>query len=333
MAGKNKSARVLVVDDEPDLRELLLDALVDEDVTVRLAASGSEAIRMACDEAPDLLITDLRLGDCCGTEVIDRLRDIVGDVPAVVITGCRDSELLVKASRYRPIELMSKPLDIERLRDTLRRELKRIDKGRRSEQRARRLRRLARHVNIERKMVSQQLDSTCADLTAAYQTLSGQMALQQVVMSYQNELLGARIDDDVFRSLFQTFVKRSGPVFGMALVCDTEAELHLIGRFGVPHPDKAGFCRLLADPLIENMLQGPRCAIIDAWGQRDIFDERTHKFLPGLTLLTMPLMPCPGELIGLVVLYRKGEQPFTGADIELAELLANPTAAAVHRNG
>lgn len=329
---KKKISHVLVVDDEPDLRELLLDALADDDMEISAAATGAEAIEMASDHAPDVVITDLRLGDCRGADVIDQLRSIVGDVPIVVITGCHDSESLVEASRRQPIELMTKPLDIERLRRTLRRELQRIDKGERSKLRARRLRHLARDVNIERKLIHGQLESTCADLTAAYRTLSEQMALQQVVMNYQNDLIGATTDDDVFRSLFHLFVRRSGPVFGMALVCDAEADLRIAGRFGVPFPDKGGFCTRLSDPLIDQMLQEPHCAVIDAWQEKDRFDERIHKFLPGLTLMTMPLMPSPGELIGLVVLYRKGEQPFTDLDVSLAEMLSLPTAMAVRRN-
>lgn len=331
MAPK-KMVHVLVVEDEPDVRELLIDALADEDVTIRTAASGAEAIKLASSHAPDMLITDLLLGDCWGTDVIDQLRGIVGEVPAVVITGCDDSKSLVEASRHRPIELMTKPLDIERLRSTLRDEIKRIDKDKRNKLRAKRLRHLAREVNLERKLIHGQLESTCADLTAAYRTLSGQMALQQVIMSYQNDLIRAKTDDDVFRSLFHLFVTRTGPVFGIALVCDAEAELRIVGRFGVPFPDKHAFCTRLSEPLIEQMLQEPRCAVIDGLAQKETFDEQIHKFLPGIMLMTMPLTPSPGEFIGLVVLYRKGEQPFTDVDVSLGELLALPTAMAIQRN-
>ena len=46
----------------------------------------------------------------------------------------------------------------------------------------------------------------------------------------------------------------------------------------------------------------------------------------------MPLIPAPGEMIGLVVLYRKGEQPFCDSDMAMAEMIALPTALAVRRN-
>ena len=62
------------------------------------------------------------------------------------------------------------------------------------------------------------------------------------------------------------------------------------------------------------------------------FDESIRRYLPGVTALVLPLVPAPGELIGLVVLYRKGEQPFLDDDVALAEVVGHPTAIAVRRN-
>ena len=65
----------------------------------------------------------------------------------------------------------------------------------------------------------------------------------------------------------------------------------------------------------------------------EIFIGRENRrYLPGVSALTIPLMPTPGELIGVVLLYRKGEQPFTDSDVALAELIAAPTSLAVRRN-
>lgn len=325
-------ARVLVVDDEPQLRELLVDVLAADDVQVETAANGHQAIDLARRCRPDLLVTDMLLGDCTGLDVIDQIHSAVGDIPAVVITGHSDPRYLTEASRRRPVELMTKPLDVERLRATIRQELHRRREAEKTQRRTRRLRALARKTNIARKDAHRQLDTTCSDLTEAYRTLSGQLAFQQVLLDYQRQLLGAKTDDDTFGTLFRFFVQRSGPLFGVAMVCDQNAELRIAGRFGVPNPDGEAFCEALTSPLVDIALANPQVSTLDATDEADLFDPTIRKYVVGLNVLLVPLIPAPGEMIGLVVLYRKGEQPFTDGDAALAELISGPTATAVRRN-
>ena len=64
-------------------------------------------------------------------------------------------------------------------------------------------------------------------------------------------------------------------------------------------------------------------------------EETLRQTRPGRQQIVLFLtdgLPTEGEMIGLVVLYRKGEQPFLNEDLALAELLAPPTALAVRRN-
>ncbi len=329
---QGKQARVLIVDDEPLVRELLVDAMDGMDLRISTASSGEEAIGIAIDDPPDIVVTDVRLGDCTGMEMLDQLESTIGNVPAVVISGYADAGMFSEASRRRPIELLTKPLDIDRLRRAINDELDRQADHDRTYQRTRRLRHLARRTNIARKSIHRRLETTCADLTHAYRDLSKQLSVHQLVMSYQHELLAAKNDDDVFRSLFRLLVSRTGPLHGIAMVCDADAQLHVVGRFGVPKPDGGRFCELLSEPVVDAILKEPGCLVIDAGQEAELFDESIRRYLIGLTILAVPLIPAPGELIGIVLLYRKGEQPFVDDDILAVELTAPPTATAVRRN-
>ena len=313
--SSRKIAQILVVDDEPELRELLFDALSDDEISVSVAGSGKEAIELARVNKPDLVIADLCLGDCSGLDVIDRVRHDVGDVPAVVITGQGDAASFSEASRHRPLELMTKPLNLDRLRSTISRELH-------------------RRADIEqrRSQAEAALHNTCTDLTGAYRALSEQVLGHRTVIQYQGELIVGRSDDDVFRAFFRMFVQQSGSVFGIALVCDSNAELRITGRFGVPKPDGLEFCRMLSDPLTDILLTDPFVQLVEAGDEPEAYDESIRRYLPGLSVLAIPLIPAPGEMIGMVLLYRKGEQPFTDEDIELANMISYPTAIAVRRN-
>jgi DNA-binding response OmpR family regulator len=324
---------VLVVDDEPQMRELLIDALRQEDLEVCSAASGQEALELASRRPVDLVVADIFLGDCSGLEVVGRLRSARGaDIPAIVITGRGDSRALSEASRIRPVELMTKPLDIDRLRKTVREELTRQADGRRRAGRTQRLRRLVRQMNRQRRQLRRELESSAADVEAAYRAQRQRLTCQQTLIEYQAHLLRAKNDDDVFKELFRAFVRRSGGLFGVAMVCNADAELRVVGRFGVPNPDPLSFCQHLAAPIVNMTLAEPRVMPFDAEEQRDLFDPAIRRYLIGVSLLTIPLLPGPGEMIGLVILYRKGEQPFTDEDIALAELIGQSTALAVERN-
>ena len=325
-------ATVLIVDDEPALRELLTDALSDEYIQVSAAGSGEEALAMASIQKPDLVVTDLCLSDCNGLDVIDRLRILSADLPAVVITGMGDVATLAEASRRRPIEMLNKPLDIERLRQTVRTELSRQQHVEQNHKRTRRLRSLARQANIQRKSAAKGNGTASEHLTEACRVMSRQLASQRTLGEYQQQLIAAKSDDDAFRALFTLLVNESGALSGMAMSCDSDAELQMVGRFGVPKPDSADFCKLLARPIISQVLVEPRVCRIDAEDRLDEFHPSIRKFMVGVNILAMPLLPSDGELIGLVVLYRKGEQPFTDEDYELAKQVCPATALAIRRN-
>lgn len=83
--------RALVVDDDPDIRDLLVMVLEGIGITVVTAGTGAEAIAVARDSVPDLITLDLTLPDADGTDVCRELRGFT-DAYIVMITG-RDSEI------------------------------------------------------------------------------------------------------------------------------------------------------------------------------------------------------------------------------------------------
>ena len=325
----DQAARVLVVDDEPDVCFTLAEALAADGLEVEAVTSGREALESARRNPPDLAVVDIRLGDCTGLELIGRLRGELGELPVVIVTGYGDPATLSEASRTRPVELLNKPVDVQRLRQAVRRELERLEHSRRSRHRRRRIRELTRRVHRRRREAIRSLTATCADLTATCRALQDQTDRQQALIRYQNELLGCGNEDEIFALFFRLFVHRTGPLFGVAMLTNQYAELQVVGRFGVPVPDGMDFCRDLAMATVDSVLERPEVRVIDAMDHITLFPPHLHRLLVGVTVMTVPLMIGPGELIGLAVLYRKGEQPFTEDDVRMAELVGPATAAAV----
>ena len=95
---QTKQARVLIVDDEPLVRELLVDAMDGLDLEISTAGSGGEAVNIANDDPPDIVVTDIRLGDCTGMEMLDKIESQIGNVPAVVT--CSENDQMSLENRY-----------------------------------------------------------------------------------------------------------------------------------------------------------------------------------------------------------------------------------------
>lgn len=319
-----ESPTVLVIDDEADLRELLSDTLAAEGVRVATAATGAEALQRARQQRPDLLVADVRLPDGSGLDALDTLRRSLGPVPAVVITGLDTPDLAASVYQRESVAFMTKPLDLPRLRHTVHQELSRV-------RRATRRRELTRRLNHDRRRAKKQLNTTCNALTTAYQSLSKQLSRQEELIRFQQFLLGCECEDDVFRGLFRFFSQIGGPLFGLALVCDRDAQLQLVGRFGVPLPDDLELCHRIAAGLTEVALNDPQVLRIEANEHPALFGQDLLDKMPGTTFLSIPLLPAAGQMIGLAILYRRGEQPFTDDEVNLAGLIAPSLAMSVQK--
>lgn len=117
--------RVLVVDDEPMLGELLTTALRYEGWQVESALTGRDAIRIATDLDPDLVVLDVMLPDMSGFDVLRRLRDARPRVPVLFLTARDAVEDRIAGLTAGGDDYVTKPFSLEevvaRLRALLRR--------------------------------------------------------------------------------------------------------------------------------------------------------------------------------------------------------------------
>jgi two-component system response regulator PilR (NtrC family) len=107
---------VLIVDDEPDLCELLSITLQRMDLTPRAADSVAAARRMLKAERIDLCLTDMQLPDGNGLELVEWMQQHTPTVPVAVITAHGNMETAVRALKLGAFDFVSKPLDLPGLR-------------------------------------------------------------------------------------------------------------------------------------------------------------------------------------------------------------------------
>jgi len=108
--------RILVVDDERSMRELLAIVLRREGYEVMLAENGRAAIEVLEREPIDLLISDIKMPDMSGVEVLRAAKKADQDVLGIMITAFASTESAVEAMRLGACDYLSKPFDIDLLK-------------------------------------------------------------------------------------------------------------------------------------------------------------------------------------------------------------------------
>ncbi len=109
--------RVLIVDDEPDIRELLEITLLRMGLETRSAEDYSNATRMLHDEAFDLCLTDMKLPDGDGIALVEHIQQHCPNTPTAVITAHGSIDLAIKAMKCGAFDFVSKPVSLETLRN------------------------------------------------------------------------------------------------------------------------------------------------------------------------------------------------------------------------
>jgi two-component system nitrogen regulation response regulator NtrX len=114
------SHRVLIVDDEAGIRQALKQVLEYEDLEVKVAATGGEAISLYTEFKPHLVFLDVKMAGLDGLETLTRLRDLDGGPQIVMISGHGTIATAVEATQRGAFDFLEKPLDTDRLLLTVR---------------------------------------------------------------------------------------------------------------------------------------------------------------------------------------------------------------------
>ena len=111
-------ARVLVIDDDEQIRTLVKHMLVEAGHQVEEAVDGAEGLRLFGKRPPDLVLTDINMPGLDGHEVITAIRVLHPEVPIIAVSGggaIEQDELLLKAFALGAVEVIMKPFEFRQL--------------------------------------------------------------------------------------------------------------------------------------------------------------------------------------------------------------------------
>jgi two-component system, NtrC family, response regulator AtoC len=127
--------KILIIDDEPSLRQTVSTILNEEGYDVLLASDGREGLDKALEHEPDMVITDVRMPGMPGMEFLDRYRAEGGEALVIVMTAYGSTELAIDAMKKGAYDYIPKPFSADQLvlairkaqeREALRREVTRL---------------------------------------------------------------------------------------------------------------------------------------------------------------------------------------------------------------
>jgi len=122
-AGKVRKVRILVVDDEPSMREMLSIVLRRDGYEVLVAENGRDAIEQLRARSFDLLLSDIKMPDVTGVEVLRAAKEINRDIVAFMVTAYASTSTAVEAMRLGAVDYFTKPFSMDELRLKIRQHL------------------------------------------------------------------------------------------------------------------------------------------------------------------------------------------------------------------
>jgi response regulator RpfG family c-di-GMP phosphodiesterase len=110
-----EGAKILVVDDSPDVIQLVSDFLAPYECEVYKASTGREAVDLLSDKNVEIAILDIKLPDMDGISLLDTIRLQDPTIAVVMITGYNDPDLIIEAMKKGASDFLMKPFSIDKL--------------------------------------------------------------------------------------------------------------------------------------------------------------------------------------------------------------------------
>lgn len=107
---------LLVVDDQLGIRKLLVETFAGKYI-VKEAQNGQEALQKLASDKLDLVLLDMKMPGISGIETLQKIREINSEIPVILMTAYGESDLIDQAKIYGTVKYISKPFDLNTIRN------------------------------------------------------------------------------------------------------------------------------------------------------------------------------------------------------------------------
>jgi DNA-binding NtrC family response regulator len=122
-----ENARIIIIDDDESIRQVLKTILEEEGYVVDTADTGKEAVLKTSEKAYNLALIDIRLPDIEGIDLILKIKDTTPRMRKIIVTGYPTIQNAMEAVDRQADAFILKPFDVERVLQTIREQLMKQD--------------------------------------------------------------------------------------------------------------------------------------------------------------------------------------------------------------
>lgn len=306
------AGRILVVDDDPSVREFLVAALTAEGHAVVAAEGGQRGIELFQEGAFDLVVTDVRMPGTTGLELLRTIKRLSPDVEVIVVTAHASVDTAIEALRDGAYDLITKPLpDVEALFRVVRRALEK----RRLSDDNRRLVKSLHGRNVE-------LTQTVARLAAVNEIGKATAGLLDV--------------GDLYGSLVRLVAQHLQARRVSVLVSGPDSDvLTLIASVGIPEEEGTTFSLRVGEGIAGRVAASQAPLLVQDIGKSDLKSMRTGARYSTSSFMITPLtvsypIRYQRKRIGVInVSDKHSGEPFDERDLEFLSTLASQMAVAI----
>ncbi|MEX2672668.1 MAG: response regulator [Phycisphaeraceae bacterium] len=317
----DRSLHVLVLDDEPDIREVLSTLLTRQKMQVHHAESLRAARALAQERPIDIAVIDLKLPDGNGLEIARELSLREPAVPCIVLAGQPTFDDLAEAMRAGACDYLAKPFTVDQLNQCVDRAIQRRRDSRRLAGRVQRLRRVCRKLNKARLETTQQVDVLCNDLVSAYHELADRFKHVQMTSRYQAAIEPELSLEQLLHHTLDFILQQVGSTNAAIFLPGQESGFTTSGYVNYTFDKDAASIILpqLAEHVAPQIVQQEEELVhLRSDEEIDTFLEGEMANLDGSHVVTLACRHDDETLAG-ICLFRDADQPF---DVDELEALA-----------
>jgi len=300
---------ILIIDDEEIIRQSFCDQLEDLGYQVMVAENGCVGVEILKNEALDLILTDLRMPEMGGLEVIQQSKEIKPDIPIIVISGAGRIDDAVEALRRGADDYLVKPVnDLAMLQHSIEKTLEKAE---------------LRHDNL---VYQERLEDLVRDRTSELERANLQMAqvnsrLRSIVIAGSN-LSGCFYESTFASRIFKEFAKSMKASGGSIYKVETKG-LRLMQTLDPGHALDFIPFPLLSNSVFQKALNHCNPMLIKNIKAEGVFIASGWNGYEDISSLIFSITDSSGSPSYLLSLHNKTKPPFGEQDKEIGSILAS----------